>query len=444
MIRRRFRLLAPLVAAALAAALSACAAEPDRGAVTIVHPWGGTEPGQEGYAFRQVLEAFRAETGIRYNEQVTRGVAQLVQANLAAGEPPDVAVLTSAAELAAHARGGRLHPLDDVVGETERRELRRSWMLPLDGGAGERVYAVPFKVNLKGLIWYGRRGGPDRIPRTWTGLERYARTAEDGVATWCLGMGDGPNSGWPGTDVIENLILHEHGPRTYLDWAAGRLDWRSEPVREAWRRLGRVWARNAYGGREAALLTDFGDAGYRMLTDPPGCRLEHQGSFMVSLYQNHRDLPGGPPRPGVDFDFFPFPKFPGRSFGTPWKASVDLVGMFNDTPQARRLVRFLAGAQAQRIWLRHTGGDAFMANRNADTGISRNPVSRRIAEHVDRAEILCLDAADLMPATMREAFQRGVLEYLADPDRLPEILADLDDVRRGIPQDHWLSLRCTE
>ena len=51
-------------------------------------------------------------------------------------------------------------------------------------------------------------------------------------------------------------------------------------------------------------------------------------------------------------------------------------------------------------------------------------------------------AADIMPATMREAFQRGVLEYLANPDRLPDILEDLDEVRRGIPEDQWLSLSC--
>jgi len=441
--RHRFRLVVPLLAAvlttALTAALTGCAPDPERGVVTIVHPWSGTEPGQEGYAFRQVLEAFRAETGIRYNEQVTRGVSQLVLANLAAGEPPELAVMTSAGELAAHARSGRLRPLDGLV---PRDRFRSWWALPIRNGGAEHIYAVPFKVNLKGLIWYNRHAGPERVPRTWAELERYATASGDGPATWCMGMGDGPNTGWPGTDVIEDLILHEHGPDTYLAWAGGRLSWRSEQVRKAWERLGRVWGDHAYGGREVTLLTDFGDAGAPMFASPQGCRLEHQASFMLSFYQRYQNPSGGAARPGADYDFFPFPSFPGRSFPTPRKASIDLIAMFHDTPEARRLAEFLATDRAQRIWLEHTGGDAFMANRDADRGVTRNPVGRNIDRHIDEAEVLCLDAADIMPATMREAFQRGVLEYLANPDRLPDILEDLDEVRRGIPEDQWLSLSC--
>ena len=58
------------------------------------------------------------------------------------------------------------------------------------------------------------------------------------------------------------------------------------------------------------------------------------------------------------------------------------------------------------------------------------------------AKTLCFDAADLMPATMRNAFYRAALEYLSDPSQLYTILKELDDVRRGIPREEWLDIPC--
>jgi alpha-glucoside transport system substrate-binding protein len=55
---------------------------------------------------------------------------------------------------------------------------------------------------------------------------------------------------------------------------------------------------------------------------------------------------------------------------------------------------------------------------------------------------LCFDAADLMPATMRNAFYRAVLEYLSDPTQLDQLLKELDGVRLGIPQGEWLKIPC--
>lgn len=435
--RRRFRLVVPLLAAVLTAALTGCASDTERRSVTIVHPWSGAE----GDAFRAVLNEFQERHRIQVIEQSARGVSQLVLANLAAGEPPDLAVMANAGELAAHARAGRLHPLDDLV---PRDRFPSSWTLPIgDGDGPEHSYAVPFKVNLKGLIWYNTRARPEPVPRTYPELERYVRDHGDGAAAWCMGMGDGPNAGWPGTDVIEDLILHEHGHETYLRWAGGDLPWRSAEVRSAWERLRRVWADNAYGGRQVALLTDFADAGAPMFGRAQGCLLEHQASFMLSFYERYRNSSGGAARPGTDYDFFPFPPFPDRSFSPPRKAAIDMVAMFRRTEEAEKLIQWLAGAEAQRIWLQRTNGNAFMANPDADRDVQRrNEVASKIDRHIDTAEVLCLDAADMMPAAMREAFQRGVLEYLADSRRLPDILEELDEVRRAVPEEQWVSLSC--
>jgi alpha-glucoside transport system substrate-binding protein len=47
-----------------------------------------------------------------------------------------------------------------------------------------------------------------------------------------------------------------------------------------------------------------------------------------------------------------------------------------------------------------------------------------------------------MPATMRNAFYRAVLEYLSDPTQLDQLLKELDEVRLGISQGEWLKIPC--
>jgi alpha-glucoside transport system substrate-binding protein len=73
--------------------------------------------------------------------------------------------------------------------------------------------------------------------------------------------------------------------------------------------------------------------------------------------------------------------------------------------------------------------------------IHHDDVSRRIAGTLI-SKPLCLDAADIMPATMRNAFYRAVLEYLSDPGKLDSLVDELDKVRQGIPTEDWLPLPC--
>jgi alpha-glucoside transport system substrate-binding protein len=47
-----------------------------------------------------------------------------------------------------------------------------------------------------------------------------------------------------------------------------------------------------------------------------------------------------------------------------------------------------------------------------------------------------------MPAAMRDAFRRAVLEYLSDPNQLDQLLDELDKVRQRIAPPAWLTIPC--
>jgi alpha-glucoside transport system substrate-binding protein len=186
------------------------------------------------------------------------------------------------------------------------------------------------------------------------------------------------------------------------------------------------------GGATSALLTDFADAGRPLFAQPEGCLLDHQATFITGVYKGYGA------EVGRDFDFFPFPTF--GAAPRAWEVSADLAAMFNDTPQARKLIDYLASERAQRIWPRE--GTAFSVHRKVGRDVYADEVSRRIADTLTSDETLCFDASDLMPAAMRSTFYRAVLEYLDDPGGLEVLLGKLEAVRGGVNAEEWLNFPC--
>ncbi|MBO3743040.1 ABC transporter substrate-binding protein [Actinoplanes flavus] len=416
------RAVALAAVAALLTGSGGCAAGGDDAGVTVLASWTG----REATAFREVLDRFTARTGIRVDYQGTRALNQVLTTEVQKGTPPDIAVLPSPGDLASFVRRGAVRPLDDVIGTGAEQSHSPQWLRleQIENANGRARYAVAVTTSLKSLIWYDPRRVPDLSgDTTWDGLIRLSdRLSSAGGAAWCMGMGSTPVSGWPGTDWIEDLVLHQAGTAVYQRWSAGQVAWTAPEIRRAWTAWGQVALRP--GHVRGLLFTDFGDAGRAMHTDPPGCFLHHQASFVAG--------------DGGDLDFVPFPSNGARA----WEVSADLAGLFTDKPQARELMRFLATDEAQSIWPTVSRGSVFSANRGVDPAIYGNAVNRRIAQILTGPAALCFDASDLMPSAMTNAFYRAVLEYLQSPDRLDQILGRLDQVRAAVPATDWLTVPC--
>jgi alpha-glucoside transport system substrate-binding protein len=173
-----------------------------------------------------------------------------------------------------------------------------------------------------------------------------------------------------------------------------------------------------YGGADAVVGTNFGDAGTPLFSNPPGCLLLHQGSFMTSFFHGNSGARVG------QYDFFPFPAMDPR-YGDTLIAAGDLFGMFHDTPQARALISWLASADAQEILVKR--GGALSPNLNVTDYPDR--ISSREGELLRTSKIVRFDASDLMPEAMNEAFWHAMLAFARDPSQLDSILADLDAVQ---------------
>ncbi|MDG4819947.1 ABC transporter substrate-binding protein [Micromonospora sp. WMMD956] len=434
---------------------AACADPPRPRALSVVASWsedggGATDEerrrNSEAWPFLAVLDAFTAETGITYTYQGTRDVSQVLRSGVDRGRPPDVAVLPRLNDLKAYVRSGDLFPLDDVVPAGEAGLAPQLLRLPPPGAATARVYGLSVAVHAKSLIWHRTNapGGPtvSSPPATWAELVALTRALDDrGGAPWCLGMGSQPQSGWPGTDWIEDILLHRSGQTVYQRWAAGQQAWTSPEVRGAWQAWGALVG--AGRGTPNPLLVNFDVAGPGMFGSPPTCFLDHQASFIVGSYRRFLDgRPAGsaPGRPTPEFDFFPSPAF-GPGDPPVREVSEDVVGMFADSPQARALIRFLAGERARQVWREASGHLAFTLNAATDAAAYPDGLPRRIARTLATGT-LCRDASDMMPAAMTAAFHSAVLQYLADPALLDSLLKELDSVRDRTPPQEWLGLPC--
>lgn len=397
--------------------LQGCAAtRPDTGTVTVLGIWSGPEQ----QSFEKVLAAFEAEENIDVQYVGTRAVGQVLQSEVQKGTPPDIAILSTPGEFASFVHKGYVQPLDDVTGR-QPDEYSPQWS-DLESAGTDHRYAVTVKADLKSAIWYNRARPPARQPSTFDELKQLG-------VPWCMGMSATPDSGWPGSDWIEDILLHQSGPEAYSNWASGKGKWTDEPVVRAWTTWGELLGQR---NTRSALLTEFADAGQPMFTQD-GCQLDHQPSFIVGTYES------GGRVAGQDFDFFPFPQFAagGKPAGL---VSADLAGMFNRTPEAEKLMRFLASARAQSIWPQQ--GSAFSVNRKVDRAVYKDDVRKRIAARLTSDEKLCFDASDLMPPTVRTTFYRAVLEYINDRSQLDRLLRTLDSMQKSAATDNWPSLPC--
>jgi alpha-glucoside transport system substrate-binding protein len=312
---------------------------------------------------------------------------------------------------------GALKPLDFVDYATYEASTPAGFAA-LGKADDDQLVGIFTKGAVKGLIWYNTKNWTGEPPATWEELDTTARAAATGdTKEWCIGVESGGDSGWPGTDWIEDIVLRQAGPEKYNQWWQGTLKWSSPEIKAAFETFGDV-VENADGGSNTVLTTNFEVGGDGLFKSPPGCVFHHQASFITGL--------GGfkTAAAGTDYNFFPFPDIDPQFTGAV-EGAGDLFGMFHDTAEAKSLMAYLVTAEAQDIWVKL--GGALSANKNAKS--YPDDIAKRSAELLTNAKSFAFDASDLMPTAMNQAFWTAILDYTKDPGKLDTILADLDKVQ---------------
>ncbi|MEJ2209617.1 MAG: ABC transporter substrate-binding protein [Anaerolineae bacterium] len=405
------------------AALEAAGGQQLGGSVTVLAVWGGAEQD----SFMAMIKPFEDATGVSIDYTGTRDLNAVLTTRVEGGNPPDLAGLPGPGQMAQYAQSGDLVDLSTVLDmSTYQNQYAQTW-IDLASSNGKLV-GIFMKASVKGLIWYDPKvwdSNSYQIPDTWDQMMTLSNNIKDaGNTPWCVAVESGSASGWPGTDWLEDIVLRQSGKDVYDQWWQGQIKWTSPEIKKAWQTWGEIVATDGmvYGGPNAMLSTNFGQVGDGLFTSPPNCYMVHQASFITSFFQDN--TPGI--QPVTDFDFFGFPNFQADA-PVSTEMAGDLFGMFNNTPQAAALMRYLVTPEAQDIWVKR--GGAISPNQDVPLSDYPDPLSKKAAERLTSAEVAVFDASDLMPQAMNDAFWQAILNYIQSPDTLDSILQNLDSVQ---------------
>jgi len=389
------------------------------GQVNVWTAWGGKELSD----YQKVLEPFQAQTGIQVNLLTIRDQDTQLSNNVEAKTSlPDIANPPNPQRYADWAQKGIMKPLEDFLDMTSYKANTLPGLLlddPNYGSINGKHYFEIVKSQVKGLMWYNPKVFTATAPATWDDLLKVQPPS--GTQLFCAAFESGEASGWPASDDIANIVMRQSGEKVYVDWYEGRQKWTSPEIKLAYQTFGQmVKDGNIYGGPTTALTTAFGKAGDPLFTSPPGCMFMEQATFITSFFEDN--TPGV--KAGTDYDFFPHPKFNDQYAGNV-EGFFDSFVMYNDTPQARALMQYMATDAAQQIWVDQ--GGTLAASKNITK--FPTPLLEKAAKIATGAKNILLTAGDYMPSDMQHAFWKSLLDFTNDQSQLDSILAHLDEVQ---------------
>lgn len=375
--------------------------------LVVLGSWSGTEQSR----FLDVLTGFTAATGarIRYVSANGRYMPDLIDARIARGDPPDLALLPQPGLLRDYAAAGRLVALDTDTRDAVDEQFAVIWR-SLASWHGQQ-YGVWFKAANKSLIWYDvgtfERAGvvpPDTLPRL---VQVAGALRRQGIAPFAVGGFDG----WTLTDWFENLYLRLAGPARYDDLTRHRIPWTDPSVPRALALMGRLLApRNILGGPAHALRTSFADSVTQAFGPPARAAMTAEGDFVAGFLAPRTRI-------GADVDVF---AFPGGYAGLPVVVGGgDVAVQMSGEPAATELLRYLASPQAAQVWA--AKGGYISPNLDVDLSVYPDALSRAVARQVIEAgSRFRFDLSDMQPAAFGSApwsgMQGALRRFLRDGD----------------------------
>jgi alpha-glucoside transport system substrate-binding protein len=128
---------------------------------------------------------------------------------------------------------------------------------------------------------------------------------------------------------------------------------------------------------------------------------------------------------GTDIDYFYLPPID-PSKGKPVLGSGSIQAMFNDRPEVREVMKFLASGYSMKKEVE--AGVAVAPHLDADPAWYPNDASRGFAKIIQEATVFRFDGSDLMPGAVGAgSFWTGIVEWVsAEGQNTDQVLETID------------------
>jgi len=389
------------------------------GTINVLSLWGGSEKS----AFLKVTDAFTAKTGIKIEYETARDFIPAIRTRLAAGNPPDVAIVPRPGYLASLAREGAFKDLRPLGFTPAYMKARYTSGWTSLGTVGGKLYGLAVKANSKSVIWYK----PDsfakykfKVPKTWAQLIALTKAYKaKGLTPWGLGCGPGPSS-WTLTDWFENIYARTAGPAKYDRLFAGKLKFTDASVLNALKLMTSI-LNNKYiagGGVQGALGRTFVSGIGQVFGPNAKAQLYMEGGFVggIALDQVNTKL-----KPGKTIAFFPWPTITPK-YDSPLVGGGDLAAAFKDNADIRSFLKYLSTPAAGAIWV--STGAVISPNKQTKSSAYPNLLVRAEAKQVASAKIFRFDGSDLMPGALGDTWGAALQNVIQKPGNAKKIMSD--------------------
>jgi alpha-glucoside transport system substrate-binding protein len=386
------------------------------GQLTVFSLWGGSE--QE--AFQKVLTQFTKNTGIKTKYESARDFLPVIRTRLAAGNPPEVAIIPRPGVVAELARDDSLIPLEDLGLDPDKINENYSDTWTSLATVDDKLYGVVAKANSKSLIWYKPTSFQQngfQIPKTWDELmtitEKYKSMGKN---PWAVGA-QGRDNSWTLTDWFENIYARQAGKDNYTKLFNGDLAFNDQTVKDTLNTMTSV-INDKYvaGGIDTALAIGFVDGIGRVFSKNPVAEMYMEGGFVggIALGQVNPSL-----KIGTDIDSFPWPEIKAEN-GNPLVGGGDVASAFVNDEDAAKLIEYLSTPEAGDIWV-STGAIA-SPNEGVNSSDYPNELVSKEAEQLKSAESFLFDGSDLLPGTLGQEFGTLLQQIVKNPDNMNGLL----------------------
>ena len=387
----------------------------------------GTLSGEDTERFRAAMSEFEKQTGMTIEYEGSKDFETLITVRAEGGNAPDIAGFSQPGLLANLVRKGYGIDLSGFMSMDQlKNDYIQSWLdlATIDG----KLVGVFYRASTKSLVWYPTPQFEEAgyaIPQTWAELQALMdKMVADGKTPWCVGTEHAGATGWVATDWVEDILLRTAGPDVYDKWVKHEIPFNAPEVKEAVNIMMSIWGNEqyVYGGTTNILSTSVADAQRPMFDNPPSCWLYRQADWASSFFPEGKTAP-------KDSKFFYLPPIK-EEFGKPVLGAGDVYAMFNDRPEVRAVMEFLATPEAAKGWIEK--GGFVSPNKSVPLEWYPDEVTRKVADIMKNATVFRFDASDLMPGAVGTgSFWSGMVKLVEGAD----VDATLQEIENSWPKE---------
>ena len=375
-----------------------------QGSISVTGVWSGGE--EEN--FRAVVKHVEEQTDlqIEYHPRTTDALLTGTLMDYESGvAPADIVVMPSPARIRSDAGNGHLEPVGDVW-KPENYAVAPD-QVSVDG----KVYAAPFKMDLKPGFWYRKSFFDEHGLSPPEDYDQFLSLLEEinGIEGVDAPLASGNGDGWPLSDVTEAFFLRqENGAELQRGLISGDVDFTDDRVRTALQEI-----------------VDLHDKGYWSQMRDFGVQYEYFWNNTLPLYFMGSWTPGFKAiKDPSDLGVFRLPGTNGMVASVNW---FTVPTYSKNIESAKKAVNEFVSAEGQRVWAKKGG---FIAS---NTKVSRDAYPVAVMAQLPKmaAEVpIVPDLDDALGNPFQQEFWSQLKGLWSDPSRnIDDIVSRLDQVQ---------------